>query len=130
MVLLALAATQRHNELDTEHHLQLPHFLLNVSGLVSKLKALPEEVWSEDYARRHNVVLSGRKGNVAKFKPGVEQLVLLFSSQDGENVYRFPYYDAFAEEIDEILLKVLANLRACLPDPETCCQIPHEDTAS
>lgn len=27
-------------------------------------------------------------------------------SQDGGNVYRFPLYDYFAEEIDEILVKV------------------------
>ena len=41
-----------------------------------------------------------------RFKPGVDGIVLLFSDQDGRDVYTFPYYEIFAPVLEPLLFEV------------------------
>jgi hypothetical protein len=50
--------------------------------------------------------MNGRNNNMEKFKPGVEGMVLLFSDNNGEVVYQFPYYDYFKAELEPLLHEV------------------------
>ncbi len=67
---------------------------------------MPEAMWQHDEQARSNVVMTGRTANMARFKPGVDALVLLFSDQDGRSVYKFPYYDCFARRLEPLLEQV------------------------
>jgi hypothetical protein len=50
--------------------------------------------------------MNGRSNNMEKFKPGVEGIVLVFSDNNGEVVYQFPYYDYFKAELEPLLHEV------------------------
>jgi hypothetical protein len=41
-----------------------------------------------------------------KFKPGVEGIVMIFSDNEGNNVYEFPYYRLLKDELEPLLLEV------------------------
>eukprot|EP00882_Tetradesmus_deserticola_P022102 GHRQ01023985.1.p3 GENE.GHRQ01023985.1~~GHRQ01023985.1.p3 ORF type:complete len:160 (+),score=78.05 GHRQ01023985.1:655-1134(+) len=51
--------------------------------------------------------MAGRNSNMDRFKPGVEGIVLLFSDNNGELVYQFPYYDYFKAELEPLLHEIL-----------------------
>lgn len=46
--------------------------------------------------------------NMEKFKPGVEGIVLIFSDNEGDKVYEFPYYTLLKAELEPLLLEVKA----------------------
>jgi hypothetical protein len=55
-----------------------------------------------------------------KFKPGVEGIVLMFSDNEGNNVYEFPYYSLLRDELEPLLLevchhKIRTPYAACFP---------------
>ena len=53
-----------------------------------------------------NAVMNGRNSNMERFKPGVDGMVLLFSDNNGEVVYQFPYYEYFKAELEPLLHEV------------------------
>jgi hypothetical protein len=89
-----------------ESGLALPLTVLNVSSAQTFLRALPESMWTKEEQERSNVVMTGRADNMEKFKPGVQGIVLIFSDQSGDRVFRFPYYDLFAPVLEPLLMEV------------------------
>ena len=66
-----------------------------------------EEVWDSAYQRRNNAYIEGRSENLEKYKPGVEDMILMFSHKQGGTRYRFPWYERYAKYIDALLEQVL-----------------------
>ena len=54
----------------------------------------------------HNAHLTGRVDNTQQYKPGSQELLLLFSDRDGESVFQFPMYEELSNVLDPILLQV------------------------
>ncbi|WIA37366.1 hypothetical protein OEZ86_014294 [Tetradesmus obliquus] len=87
--------------------LQLPLFHADISALKAKLLAMPPAMWSKEEQAVSNAVMNGRNSNMERFKPGVDGMVLLFSDNNGEVVYQFPYYEYFKAELEPLLHEIL-----------------------
>ena len=59
----------------------------------------------------HNAYLKGRTQNTQLYKPGSQELLLLFSDRDGEGVYQFPMYEQLEDVLEPILLQVVSRKR-------------------
>ncbi|KAG2501830.1 hypothetical protein HYH03_000329 [Edaphochlamys debaryana] len=87
----------------------LPLLRVNISALKERIVNMPEDMWTTARQRKENAAVDGRKDNMNKFKPGVEALVMVFSDQSTEHVYRFPYYDYFKDLIEPILEQIVGR---------------------
>jgi hypothetical protein len=88
---------------------QLPLASVDVSGPLAALEAMPERLWGREAQSIENAVMTGRDENMNKFKPGVDGLVLLFSSNDASGdptatVFEFPLWRATWKRVLEPLL--------------------------
>lgn len=83
--------------------LQLPLFAANVSALQAKVAALPADAWTREAQAISNAVMRGRDQNQARFKPGVQGLVLVFSDNGGQVVFEFPAWEEFRGELEPLL---------------------------
>lgn len=70
------------------------------------LAAQGEAIWQPEEQRRSNAVFDGRSGNMQKFKPGVEAVILMFSDRAAETIYTFPWYHRFKAAIEPLLRQV------------------------
>ncbi|MEW5319959.1 MAG: hypothetical protein WDW38_011069 [Sanguina aurantia] len=89
--------------------IQLPLVQLDVSALKAKVLAMPPAMWEPSEQRETNAVVEGRKDNMDKYKPGAKAMFLVFSDQSTRNVYRYPYYEYFAAELDALLEQVVGR---------------------
>ncbi|KAK9811643.1 hypothetical protein WJX72_007577 [[Myrmecia] bisecta] len=80
---------------------------VDVSGLKRLLLEQPAKVWSAEVQRAQNAKVHGRDQNLDKYKPGVEHMHLVFSDQDGEKVYQFPWYTTYQDQIEPLLHQVV-----------------------
>jgi hypothetical protein len=88
---------------------QLPLASVDVSAAVAALRAMPERLWGREAQSVENAVMSGRDENMNRFKPGVDGLVLLFSSNDAAGdpdatVFEFPLWQKQWRRVLEPLL--------------------------
>lgn len=90
---------------------QLPLFRMDVSKLKEFVSSLSEDDFGEERQRKTNAWLNGREKNLHNVKPGVSSIHLIFSDQDGNDVYEFPWYyeRPFGKLIDPILDKILGE---------------------
>ena len=65
-----------------------------------------DEFWSTELQQRTNAHFKGRQDNMSKFKPGVETVILVFSDQKGEVMFRFPWYEKLKPLVEPIIEKV------------------------
>ena len=65
-----------------------------------------DEFWSVDLQHRTNAHFEGRQDNMSNFKPGVETVILVFSDQKGEVLFRFPWYEKLKPLVEPIVEKV------------------------
>lgn len=92
-----------------EAGLQLPLFHVDVTAVQEKLLNMPEAFWSQDYQQQFNAFIDGRDANMKTFKPGVDAIMLIFSDNSGNHVYRFPFYYYFADVLEPILAEILGE---------------------
>lgn len=72
----------------------------------ARVASAPEAMWDPAEQRRSNALIDGRQDNMVRFKPGVQALMLLFSDQAGRRVFKFPYWDYFAAQMEPLLEEV------------------------
>ncbi len=65
-----------------------------------------EALWDAAEQRRSNAFLKGRAQNTQRYKPGTQEVLLMFSDKEGGSVYRFPYYGRFKNVIEPLLEQV------------------------
>ena len=67
---------------------------LDTSAVRDRLVAMGDGVWDKNSpVSKTNAILSGRKDNMRKFKPGVDSIHLIFSDRKGTGIYHFPWLD-------------------------------------
>lgn len=90
---------------------QLLLFRRDVSRLKEFVLNLGEEDFGEEKQRKTNAWLSGRERNLHNVKPGVSSIHLIFSDQDGDDVYEFPWYyeGPIGKLIEPILDQILGE---------------------
>lgn len=82
---------------------------VDVSALAEEVsKRAAEGLWDPAQAAEHNAVLVGREDNMAKFKPGVQTVHLIFSDQAAKQCYHFPYWAQWRPLVMPILDTVLS----------------------
>ena len=72
------------------------------------IRGFGEQLWSSEWQAVHNAYLKGRTQNTQLYKPGSQELLLLFSDRDGERVYQFPMYEQLEHVLEPILLQVVS----------------------
>lgn len=82
--------------------------------LQEAIQNLGEQLWSPEWQARHNAYLKGRMQNTQQYKPGSQELLLLFSDRDGKSMYQFPLYEQLRDVLEPILLQVILT-RYALP---------------
>ena len=70
------------------------------------IRSQGEQLWSPDWQAEHNAYLKGRMQNTQQYKPGSQEILLLFSARDGGPVYQFPLYKQLQHLIEPVLLQV------------------------
>ena len=70
------------------------------------IRAHGEQLWSPEWQAEHNAHLQGRTQNTQLYKPGSQEILLLFSARDGGAVFQFPLYKQLRHLIEPILLQV------------------------
>lgn len=85
---------------------KFPTRLADVCCTQDKLALLPDRIWSAEEAATSNVLVIGRDDNLNAIKPGVDSLMLMFSHQQSDQVFMFPYYDLLAQELEPLLSEV------------------------
>lgn len=65
-----------------------------------------DALWDAAEQRRSNAYLKGRAQNTQRYKPGTQEVLLIFSDKRGEAIYRFPYYDRFKHVLEPLLEQV------------------------
>ena len=89
---------------------QNPHL-----NLQETLKGFGEQLWSAEWQAEHNAPLTGRTQNTQQYKPGSQEVLLLFSDREGGQVYQFPLYEQLKHVLEPILLQVTISLEAVAP---------------
>jgi hypothetical protein len=80
---------------------------VDVSALAAKLVANPQ-IWDADVAARDNAVLAGRESNMARFKPGCSSAHLIFSDQNAEACFAFPWWEEWKPVVQPIISEILS----------------------
>jgi len=94
----------------------LPLASVDVSAPLAALKAMPERLWGHEAQSVENAVMSGRDENMNRFKPGVDGLVLLFSSNDAAGdpratVFEFPLWaKTWRRALEPLLAELLGGV--------------------
>lgn len=78
----------------------------HASAFTTHARRSPALVTAEAAQRARNAWLAGREDNLGAVKPGASALVLQFSSQDGAQVFRFPWYQRFQRWVEPLLQQV------------------------
>ncbi|GMH37805.1 hypothetical protein BSKO_05678 [Bryopsis sp. KO-2023] len=65
--------------------------------------------WTEEYQKSHNAILEGRQSTLERFKPGIKSVLLIFSSNSGEDPYVFPLFHKLRHLLEPIINKVLGE---------------------
>ena len=64
------------------------------------------EMWDPEYQARENAYIDGRAGNVGRFKPGVQDQLLVFSDQDGASAVQLPWMEHYKPWLEPLLDEV------------------------
>ena len=81
-----------------------------LKDLKKYLLEMPESNWDEEEQRKSNAFLDGRSKNLNQFKPGTYSIHLIFSDQDGDSVFEYPWYkEKFARFLDPMLDRLLGK---------------------
>ncbi|BDA45004.1 hypothetical protein COCOBI_06-4830 [Coccomyxa sp. Obi] len=88
---------------------QLLLFSADISNLKAAILDQGEALWDAAEQRRSNAFLKGRAQNMQRYKPGTQEVLLMFSDKEGGSVYRFPYYDRFKNVMEPLLEQVLGR---------------------
>lgn len=70
------------------------------------LRDFGEQLWSQEWQATHNAYLKGRLHNIQQYKPGSQEVLLLFSARDGKQIYEFPLYERLRHVLEPVLLQV------------------------
>lgn len=68
-----------------------------------KLSEMPPEWWDPVEQAKVSATIADREDNLAKIKPGVRTMFLIFSSRSADHVWELPLYQYFAPALDPIL---------------------------
>ena len=88
-------------------------------GAQAKVEAMGSKLWDVEVQQRENAWLEGRDANLAAYKRGVDNVMLLFSSRDGELVVEFPWMTAFQAVVQPLIHQ--ARCRPLLVPPGVRC---------
>ena len=69
-----------------------------------------EALWDATEQRRSNAYLKGRAQNTQRYKPGTQEVLLMFSDKQGGAIYRFPDYDRLKKALEPLLEQVRCTL--------------------
>ena len=65
-----------------------------------------DALWDPAQQAQRSAVLRGRGGNAARYKPGSQEALLVFSDRDGGRTFRFPAYRRLRAALDPVLEQV------------------------
>jgi hypothetical protein len=82
--------------------LLLMHKDVDIHLLREYIEDLPRDVL-EKSDRKGNAILDGRVGNMRKFKPNVDAVLLFFSDRSGKHVFEFPFWKRFEPHVLPVL---------------------------
>ena len=68
-----------------------------------------EALWDPSFQRHGNAWLRGREGNAQHYKPGSQEVLLVFCDRAGERVLRFPLFWRFRGLLQPLLQQVTAS---------------------
>lgn len=80
---------------------------VDVSALAARLAEHPE-IWDAEVAAKDNAVLQGRESNMARFKPGCASAHFVFSDQNAEACFNFPWFADWHDVLQPILDEILS----------------------
>ena len=63
-------------------------------------------LWDADTQKRENAWLDGRDANLATYKRGVDNVMLMFSDRNGDLVVEFPWQAKFRELVQPLIHQV------------------------
>lgn len=75
--------------------------------------AMGDALWDVDTQRRENAWLQGRDANLATYKRGADNVMLLFSDRSGDLVLEFPWLAKFRDLVMPLVHKVGYASAAC-----------------
>ena len=84
------------------------------------IRAHGERLWSPDWQAEHNAYLQGRAQNTQQYKPGSQEILLLFSARDGGTVFQFPLYKQLRHLIEPIFFQVRLSTLAMIQKAHMC----------
>ena len=87
--------------------LLIQHGDVDVSVLKAILDANPD--FCRESSQLDNAKLTGRKGNMDMFKPGVDSVHLIFSDYEGSLVFKFPYFSKYERELLPLINSVMRD---------------------
>jgi len=89
----------------SDDDLLIQHGPVDVSELRAALQATPD--FCRESSQDDNAKLTGRKGNMDQFKPGVDSVHLIFSNYQGDLVFKFPYFEKYRSKLMPVLNAVM-----------------------
>ena len=88
-----------------DSRLQVPYGQVDVRAVQAHLRAHPE-LFDTQVQRDRNIFVDGRSGVLQRFKPGTGGFMLIFSGNDANEAYTFPWW----EELRPLLEPVIGAL--------------------
>ena len=106
---IPLAAKQTNNcEATDRNSLLLTYDDVDVHLLRDYIQGLPRDVFKES-GKNGNALLGGRDGNMQKFKPNVDGMLLFFSDRSGEHVFEFPFWKRLEPYVQPVLIDLFTD---------------------
>jgi hypothetical protein len=68
---------------------------------------MPPEWWDPSEQQKVSAKIADREDNLAKIKPGVRTMFLIFSTRTADRVWELPLYNWFAPVLDPVLRSIL-----------------------
>lgn len=81
--------------------LLIQHTRVDIRALRAELQSTPD--FCAETSQEDNASLGGRKSNMDKFKPGVDNAILIFSDHAGKLVFKFPWFEKYEPLLAPIL---------------------------
>ena len=95
------------SEIDSHlHRVVMPLCTLDVDAIAQRLHDMGDDAFSQE-GQVSNAKITNRAANLHTFKPGVDDIHLVFSARNGRDVYHFPWLDDWLPLLQSAVLDPL-----------------------
>lgn len=97
------------SQLELKSGVQLRLYRENVTELRDAVLALDDTEWTDKVQKLTNAYIKNRQTDSPSWRPGTASINLIWSNNDGTEVYQYPWYERFTPLVEPLVEKLLGS---------------------